>query len=351
MGSKTSDIEYWNKSKVHCDSVYLNSEYALETNFSNLWKNYYAGKEAIFQLNFSTTSSSTGNRGNWLFAPQNSTQKGISWGRIRSSKAFHDLFVGRNPDDPRYESTFLYTWTNRGNGDIQYAYPYLSYKEGRKTIVERIDYSKLEDPTNPKVEELTNAQKKRFCGATGDHNGWAYFKKGYDYYSEAQNSNKNVILFRYADFLLMMADVENELGNTSQAVNLANKVLTRARNSAQPASEYPKDLSTSLTKEEAREAIFFERLFELAGETTLYEDTRRRGEKFLAKIVELNNNHHITYALATSDTVGVHRFRDRIFNNGNITNDFLKKNQLLPIPQEEMNTNEMIGVADQNFGY
>lgn len=353
LGSKenTPSSPYWQKAKAHCDSVYQKGGYALEGNFESVFANYYQADESIFQLNFSTSSSTTGNRGTWLFAPQNSTQKGISWGRIRATKAFHDLFKGTYPTDPRYGATFLSKWVNRGNGETQYAYPTISYKEGRKVIVESIDYNKLSDPTNPKIEELSARQVNRFCGPKGENNGWAYFKKSYDYVSEAQNCNKNLVLYRYADFLLLMADVENELGNTSRAIELVNQVLSRARNSVSPAAADPADWSASLSQDEVRRKIYYERLFEMAGETTMYLDVRRRGADLMKEIVEMNNRHHITYALATSDTVGVHKFRDRIFNDGNITADFLKKNQLLPIPQEEMNTNDQISVKDQNFGY
>ncbi|MEG0949806.1 MAG: RagB/SusD family nutrient uptake outer membrane protein, partial [Bacteroidales bacterium] len=122
-------------------------------------------------------------------------------------------------------------------------------------------------------------------------------------------------------------------------------------NSVSPAAADPADWSADLTREEVRKKIYYERLFELAGETTMYMDVRRRGTEFMKEIAELNNKHHITVAFATSDTVGVHKFRDRIFNNGIVDADFLKKNLILPIPQEEMNTNEMITVKDQNFGY
>lgn len=353
LGSKQNDpaSPYWKKAQAHCDSVYQKGGYLLENNFENVFANHYEANESIFQLNFSTSSSTTGNRGNWLFAPQNSTQKGISWGRIRAAKAFHDLFKGTYPADPRYDVTFLTSWTDRGNGEVKYAYPFISYKEGRKVIVENIDYTKLADPTNPTIDELSDKQKNRFCGPKGENNGWAYFKKNYDYVSEAQNCNKNVVLYRYADFLLLMADVENELGNTSKAIGLVNQVLSRARNSVSPAAADPADWSANLTREEVRKKIYYERLFELAGETTMYMDVRRRGTEFMKEITELNNKHHITVAFATSDTVGVHKFKDRIFNNGIITDDFLKKNLILPIPQEEMNTNEMITVKDQNFGY
>lgn len=82
-----SDKTYWDLALEQCELVY--GKFELEYNFSDLFVQHSNSKEAIFQLNFSTESSTTGNRGSWIFAPQNSTT-GISWGRIRMSKAFHD---------------------------------------------------------------------------------------------------------------------------------------------------------------------------------------------------------------------------------------------------------------------
>ncbi len=44
-------------------------------------------------------------------------------------------------------------------------------------------------------------------------------------------SHKNLILYRYADLLLMLADVYNELDRKDDAINTADIVLARARKS------------------------------------------------------------------------------------------------------------------------
>ena len=346
-GSKT----YWELALEQCEFVY--GKFQLEPNYSNLFVQHSNSKESIFQLNFSTESSTTGNRGSWIFAPQNSTT-GISWGRIRISKAFHDYLKGTYPDDPRYSATVLSAWVNKSNGENQFAYPKLSYKEGRVTHNVEINYSICNDPTNPTVEELEAVDDKlvkRFVQPTGEHYGWSYYKKAMDLNSTAQNSHMNLILYRYADFLLMMADVLNESGETGRAIGLVKEVLQRARQSATPNAVYPKDWETNLTKDEVRDKIFWERLVELAGEQTMYCDVRRRGTEYLKKVLEIQNNHHITRAIVENKELGEHRFKERLFNNGDLTENFLKKNLRLPIPQEELNTNEAISASDQNYGY
>lgn len=346
-GNKT----YWELALEQCEFVY--GKFQLEPNYSNLFVQHSNSKESIFQLNFSTESSTTGNRGSWIFAPQNSTA-GISWGRIRISKAFHDYLKGTYPDDPRYSATVLSTWVNKSNGENQFAYPKLSYKEGRVTHNVEINYSICNDPTNPTVEELEAVDDKlvkRFVQPTGEHYGWSYYKKAMDLNSTAQNSHMNLIVYRYADFLLMMADVLNESGETGKAISLVKEVLQRARQSGTPNAVYPKDWETNLTKDQVRDKIFWERLVELAGEQTMYCDARRRGTEYLKKVLEIQNNHHITRAIVENKELGEHRFKERLFNNGDLTENFLKKNLRLPIPQEELNTNESISASDQNYGY
>ena len=59
-----------------------------------------------------------------------------------------------------------------------------------------------------------------------------------DLNSTAQNSHMNLIVYRYADFLLMMADVLNESGETGKAISLVKEVLQRARQSGTPNAVY-----------------------------------------------------------------------------------------------------------------
>ena len=103
-------------------------------------------------------------------------------------------------------------------------------------------------------------------------------KKQIDFNCQAQQSNNNIILYRYADFLLLMADVYNELDETDRAANLVNEVLRRARTSVSPEASQPVDFPRGLSKDQMRKKIFYERLFELAAEPEMYFDIRR-GER------------------------------------------------------------------------
>lgn len=354
LGSQdnVSSSPNWAKAKQYGDKVFELGNYSLTPKFAALFVNAVNNSpESIFQLNFSTASASVGNRGNWVFSPANTTT-GISWGRIKASKAFYDQFKGTYPDDPRLKVSFKTSFTQIKTNNFQvFSYPYIGGVAGvNNQVTDSINYAMLADPTNPKLEEVPVAIKTAFTTNFGDHQGWPYFVKQMDIASTAQNSNKNVIIYRYADFLLLMADVENELGNYDKSLGYLNDVLTRARTSANTPSVYPKKILAVLPQEDMRLRVFNERLFELAGEYEMYVDVRRRGTAFFKLVIDRNNNHNMTKAFVANAIAAnsVTAFRDRMLPN---TEDQLKKNLLLPIPQSEMNSNESITSSDQNFGY
>lgn len=83
--------------------------------------------------------------------------------------------------------------------------------------------------------------------------------------------------------LLMAADAYNELGQTDKAITFANEVLKRARQSGN--ASQPADWRSGLSKEQVREKIYFERIFEGAGEPEMYQKMRLRGTEFLKKLL------------------------------------------------------------------
>ena len=101
-----------------------------------------------------------------------------------------------------------------------------------------------------------------------------------------------------------------------------------------------------------REKIYFERIFEGAGEPEMYQKMRLRGTELLKK--------------ASRSTMGMELFKnqwpiipkgngnwgERIFNDGNLNDEnFLKKNLLLPVPKDEIDTNSALDYSDNNYGY
>ncbi len=146
---------------------------------------------------------------------------------------------------------------------------------------------------------------------------WRKYQLYYKQPNENQASGINCRIIRYADVLLMWAEAENELGNSSAAIDLLNQVRDRVGmpqyGSAEMNSAYPVS-----NQQEIFEAIVHERRVELAGEQVRIDDLLRWG-------------------LAANELAGTG------FSSG--------KHELLPIPFQEINTNPNISQSDQNPGY
>lgn len=391
LGINTS--ENLQKAKTYFDEVYNSGVYSLESDYAGLFGKYVTGSsESIFQINFATsTSRDTYNRASNRFAPASSTS-GVSWGTYRVMQYAYDLQQGTYPNDPRLEVNYLSKWRSRqGNNkanpktpvnpdgtlcanDSSYAYPYQTYGSNTEkvpgtntklSVVVKIPYDELSNPKNPSVSELqayTNSEKdfqyvntvrnmpKNFS-TVGNNGKWCYYGKMYSQEQVGTSSPKNLMVYRYAEMLLLMADTYNELGNTSKAIELANLVVARARNAGTNAT-YPQNWSSSLTQDEVREKLYFERIFELSGEPDIYDMVRIRGTEYLKKLLTYNVNHEITILGAENYNASpANNFGNYVFNDGNLTDEFLKKNLLLPIPSSEIDANPGIDTDDQNYGY
>lgn len=143
----------------------------------------------------------------------------------------------------------------------------------------------------------------------------AWFRKGArDYYrnNEDYYSQVNWRMIRYADILLRYAEVLNELGMTADAYQYVNMVRARAQ-MAPLATAYP-SIGTNHDMFLAR--LKKERVLELAGESTRWEDLKRWGD--------LDNQ-------ASLDQI---KLRDPDFNNF-----IIGKHNRMPIPLSEVQNN------------
>lgn len=188
-------------------------------------------------------------------------------------------------------------------------------------------------------------------------NGGPYSPKKYTYYKSDVGSLQdnstwtpgytalNFTIIRFADVLLMAAEVEIEVGSLDKAREYTNLVRRRAANPAgfvmqggkaaanYVITEYP--ASQFATKESARTAVRFERKVELSGEGHRFYDLVRWG------IAEQTLNSYLTYdSRFLPTTLGGARFTTG-------------KDEFLPIPQEEI---DLLGAEGsttlkQNPGY
>ncbi|WP_029033814.1 RagB/SusD family nutrient uptake outer membrane protein [Salinimicrobium terrae] len=138
---------------------------------------------------------------------------------------------------------------------------------------------------------------------------WRKYQNYYKDVNEDMASGINFKVIRYADVLLMMAEAANALGMQEEAIGYINQVRERA--------ELPL-LDLDLVQDEVFDAIVHERFVELAGEQVRFPDLVRWG--------------------LAADYLGEYGFQEGI-------------NEIWPIPNDEIVSNEAIGPEDQNPGY
>lgn len=153
----------------------------------------------------------------------------------------------------------------------------------------------------------------------GRRAAWKKYSQYYKQKSSDTNSGINFKYLRYSDVLLMLAECENEVGTPAAAIGYLNEVRNRPSTSmpnyGTPAMNAIYPVST---KAEILNAIIHERAVELAGEQVRYNDL-------------------IRWDLA-DDLLTQFGFQKG-------------KHEIFPIPQREIDANEMLSSADQNPGY
>ncbi len=146
---------------------------------------------------------------------------------------------------------------------------------------------------------------------------WRKYSVIYKINAGYAQSGINMRIMRYADVLLMLAECENELGNSAKAISLVNQV--RARKSVNmpplPTASFPAG-----NKQQVFDAIMHERYVELAAEQVRDFD-----------IIRWRKNGKLTTEPLSN------------FQKG--------KSEFLPIPQTEIDNNPKLEQKDQNPGY
>lgn len=266
--------------KTAFDNVINSGEYTLTTdyydNFSNVNEN---NTESVFEVQFAYSGG-----GAWAYADWGGQDNGDSetsfksieyggLGGFHNNDPSHSLVNEYETGDPRKDANFYFTgdtWSGGVVGAINPAAAPAYWRKYQKSFNQGTDGGGLSD------------------------------------------INHRVI--RYADVLLMAAEVENQLGNIPVAISLMNQVRTRATmpmyGSVAMNTTYP-----VTTQAEVFTAIMHERRVELAGEQVRFTDLLRWG--------------------MASTIPG--------FQVG--------KHELFPIPQTEFDTNANLSIADQNPGY
>jgi tetratricopeptide (TPR) repeat protein len=305
LAGNDNSSSYWQKAYDEEIQVYNSSAYRLVRPFKDLWDVTKENSvESIFEIQFSSSGgSANGLTQSWM--PTSSsyiTGAGSPLARIRLHKSTFDDHRNTYPGDPRINASYIYDTYKSKSGSTQYVYPNTSASAS---------------------------------------SGYPYLLKFNDPSWVANGSNTNLVYLRYADVLLMLAEIENELHGPAGAYKYVNEVMNRARdangNGTIEATETAPSDWSGMSQSTFRDRIMLERRIELVGEFHEFYDVRRRGEAYLLAYFQHHNSHPLF----------------------NATNDWLfptdansiKRAMLMPIPSDEMNYNHLITPADQNYGY
>jgi hypothetical protein len=300
LASESDDANYYNLAKTAAQEVIQSGAYQLTSTYAELFEFGNENTvESIMEIQYGQTGGIRNSDIIRFYTPKNSTfvaDNVVTFGRIRPNKETFDQHVAQYPDDPRIDATFIYDSYELNNGNTQTIYP----------------------------------------TRTTGNDGYACIRKYLDPTYNGTTTARNLILFRYADLLLMMAEIENELSGPTAAYDYVNQVMARARDidgDGASDSVEPADWS-GMTQEEFRNRIRKERLFELLAEGQDWFDTRRFGYEYFLNAVVRPHNEHPTFD-----------------NNKDFVYPEDEKNMLLPIPLTEISGNQLVNPDDQNPGY
>ncbi len=195
-------------------------------------------------------------------------QEIVRSGNYRLLPNYADVFSATATD--RSEILFQIQFLKGGVGEGS-AYVNLFAPLGDKTLTGGIGNTFGENiPTARLVTAFPAADKRRPVSIDSIAPGRYYTKKFLDKPYQDMDAGSNFIVFRYADVLLLLAEVENELGNTAAALPYLNEVRRRAG-----LAEYTgADLAS---QESCRAAVEKERQLELCFENHRWFDLKRTG--------------------------------------------------------------------------
>jgi hypothetical protein len=212
----------WSTAKAMADAIIGSGQYSLLPNYAMIWRE--AGEfsvESIWEVNAIGTTPNRGVEGYFVTQAPNA---GLGWG---FNSPTPDLYNAYEPGDLRRDATIMKRGQTLWDGYVVNA--------GAPNL-----YSNYKSYVS-KTQETFN----------GDD--W--------------NSNKNYRIFRYGEILLIKAEAENELGDTTAAKTALN--LLRVRAGLQPVN--------AISKVIMRNTIYKERRVEMAMEHDRMFDLRRTG--------------------------------------------------------------------------
>jgi hypothetical protein len=240
-----SEMDYWNLAYQEAKVVYDSGEYSLVSDYATLFDGSNENStESIFELQLAQDACNSQMGRNytpWKY------KAGQAFGWFSVSADVYDYHVAQYPDDPRLGATYLHEYTRADTGGTVRVYP-----------------------SNATRGAFSNAHPYLFKHAEKDKT------------HTNQCNSQNLIVYRYADLILMLSEISNELQN-GEALGYVTEVLARA--SLTPHAGYNGGQASF------RDAIMDEYRFELLGEGLDSYNNKRRGYAyFLEKTINRHNN-------------------------------------------------------------
>lgn len=270
---------FWQKAYDAAMHVY--GKYQLVSDYNSLWDEDGGNSvESIFEIQYNDVAHSNYVK---LFTASKAT-KGNTWGRLRMNAELIDSHMEIYPDDSvRLNATYKTGFVNQKTGNYTKVYP-----------------------ETTKRNKMANAFNYLY----------KYWEKNIE--NVTSINNQNFIVYRYADLLLMLAEISNELQNGEQ-MGYVEEVLNRV--GLTPQEEYNNG------QEGFRRAIMYEYRYELLGEAHDWFNNRRRGYNWFLNEVILPHNNYANFNSNVDVTLS--EDKDVVMH--------------LPIPTSEINTNNLIG--------
>ncbi|KAA6432708.1 RagB/SusD family nutrient uptake outer membrane protein [Dyadobacter flavalbus] len=283
--------------KTELLKVYNSNVYALVDNYNdNFLEETEFNKESIFEVNFYPSGGvyNWDGDGNGATAGTETVRtqeySAIGWRNAIPSNSllndFEKTTKGDAKTDPRYDDSFYFTGEK--------------YNKGASTL----------------TDGQQNGNASVVDGVT-QKISWQKYSLMYKMNESFLTGGINQRIMRFAETILSLAEVENELGNIPQAVKYLNMIRARKSVSMPP---YPTAKYPVTTKDQVFAAIMHERRVEHSGEQIRNRDIlrwRKNGKLKAEPLAYFQANRH----------------------------------ELLPIPQQEVDNNAKIEATDQNPGY
>lgn len=341
LNNRSSEAqEYYGAAVAWADSVLLSGEYLLLNNYADLYdveKEKNAYNEVIFGIQFTrdgmvAMANSKGSE--WAYYLQPRTRRdicgNISGLRVGAGSTklqpwfVEQYFTGEYKNDYRAEVSFLTSWVGYANATAA-ARTYYTFPR----IVE----------TSPTITRENQPYLNKYKDPKG---------------LDLRNHENDLFIIRLSEVYLIKAEALNEMGNQPDAYIAFNKVRERARLADGTPRTTPVDLSSGLSKEDFRMAVFNERGLELVGEGQRFFDAvRTRYMNTNVTMLQWRMETFYPNLPADQKTLPVWNSTDMEWKGGRVympnVSEWNERYLLYPIPTSELDANPNFG--SQNPGW